>query len=78
MSQTHRVHARGDRLWTRAGTADGADEPVSSTSPAGDDAVTSKTDKPAGGIIGWWRDYNARVKDMASQIKALGLAGFTA
>tara|TARA_B100000768_G_scaffold179960_1_gene198797 strand:+ start:15 stop:578 length:564 start_codon:yes stop_codon:yes gene_type:complete len=78
MSQTHRVHARGDRLWTRAGTADGADEPVSSTSPSDDDDVTSKTDKPAGGIVGWWRDYNARVKDMASQIKALGLAGFTA
>jgi hypothetical protein len=35
-------------------------------------------DKPAGGIVGGWRDYNARAKDMASQIKALGLAGFTA
>ena len=60
----------------RAGATDGAEEPGSTTAPVEDAAPDA--DEPAGGIVGWWRDYNARAKDMASQIKALGLAGFTA
>lgn len=60
----------------RAGATDGAEEPGSTATPVEDAAPDA--DEPAGGIVGWWRDYNARAKDMASQIKALGLAGFTA
>lgn len=75
-SRAHRAGLRGDLLWMRAGATDGAEEPRSTVTPVED--VAPDADEPAGGIVGWWRDYNARAKDMASQIKALGLAGFTA